>query len=90
MKTALESCNLPVYESSVSLEVNRYVALIDENNGMNRGCPHFLSTLLLQFGSISPCEMNEFSDECEAWEAENGPWEKGEYMVRSNSRTMGR
>lgn len=26
-----------------------------------------------QYGAISPCEMNEFSEECEAWEAENGP-----------------
>ncbi|KAL3807085.1 hypothetical protein ACHAXA_002111 [Cyclostephanos tholiformis] len=43
-----------------------------------------------QFGAISPCEMNEFSDECEAWEAENGPYERGEYMVKSNSRTKGR
>lgn len=43
-----------------------------------------------EFGAISPCEMNEFSDECEAWEAENGPYEKGEYMVKSNSRTKGR
>jgi hypothetical protein len=34
--------------------------------------------------------MNEFSEECEAWEAENGPYEKGEYMVKSNSRTKGR
>ncbi|KAL7453758.1 hypothetical protein ACHAWC_005391, partial [Mediolabrus comicus] len=29
-----------------------------------------------QFGAISPCEMNEFSEECEAWEAENGPYER--------------
>ena len=43
-----------------------------------------------QYGAISPCEMNEFSDECEAWEAENGPWEKGKYMMRSNPRTKGR
>jgi hypothetical protein len=34
-----------------------------------------------QFGAINPCEMNEFSDECEAWEAENGPYSKGEFMV---------
>lgn len=34
--------------------------------------------------------MNEFSDECEAWEAENGPYERGEYMVKSNVRTKGR
>ena len=25
-----------------------------------------------QYGAINPCEMNEFSDECEVWEAENG------------------
>ena len=43
-----------------------------------------------QFGAINPCEMNEFSDECEAWEAENGPYEKAEYMMKSNPRTKGR
>lgn len=43
-----------------------------------------------QFGAISPCEMNEFSEECEAWETENGPYEKAEFMVKSNSRTKGR
>lgn len=43
-----------------------------------------------QFGAISPCEMNEFSDECEAWEEENGPYEKAEFMVKSNKRTKGR
>jgi hypothetical protein len=43
-----------------------------------------------QFGAISPCEMNEFSDECEAWEAENGDYEKGKFMVDSNERTKGR
>lgn len=43
-----------------------------------------------QYGAISPCEMNEFSDECEAWENENGPYEKGEYMMKSNPRTKGR
>ncbi len=43
-----------------------------------------------EFGAISPCEMNEFSDECEAWEAENGPYEKGKFMVKSNARTKGR
>lgn len=43
-----------------------------------------------QYGSISPCEMNEFSDECDAWEAENGPYQKKEYMVKSNERTKGR
>jgi hypothetical protein len=43
-----------------------------------------------QFGAINPCEMNEFSDECDAWEQENGPYVKGEYMVKSNPRTKGR
>ena len=43
-----------------------------------------------QFGAISPCEMNEFSDECEAWEAENGEYAKGKFMVDSNQRTKGR
>ena len=43
-----------------------------------------------QYGSISPCEMNEFSDEGDAWEAENGPYEKKDYMVKSNARTKGR
>lgn len=43
-----------------------------------------------QFGAISPCEMNEFSEECEAWEAENGPYTKAAYMIKSNSRTKGR
>jgi hypothetical protein len=42
-----------------------------------------------QFGAISPCEMNEFSDECEAWEAENGPYKKADFMVKSNPRTKG-
>jgi hypothetical protein len=43
-----------------------------------------------QYGAISPCEMNEFSDECEVWEAENGEYKKSEYMVKSNDRTKGR
>lgn len=43
-----------------------------------------------QFGGISPCEMNEFSAECEAWEEENGPYVKGKYMIKSNERTKGR
>jgi hypothetical protein len=43
-----------------------------------------------QFGAISPCEMNEFSEECEAWEAINGPYTKGTYMMKSNPRTKGR
>jgi len=43
-----------------------------------------------QYGAISPCEMNEFSEECEAWEEENGPYKKAEFMVKSNSRTKGR
>ncbi len=47
-------------------------------------------TTCIEFGAISPCEMNEFSDECEAWEAENGPYEKGNFMVKSNARTKGR
>lgn len=48
------------------------------------------ASLATEFGAISPCEMNEFSDECEAWEAENGPYEKGQFMVKSNERTKGR
>lgn len=43
-----------------------------------------------QFGAISPCEMNEFSEECEAWEKENGPYQKAEFMMKSNPRTKGR
>lgn len=43
-----------------------------------------------QYGAISPCEMNEFSDECEAWEAENGEYKKADFMVKSNSRSKGR
>ena len=43
-----------------------------------------------QFGEINPCEMNEFSDECTEWEEANGPYEKGEFMVKSNPRTKGR
>lgn len=43
-----------------------------------------------QYGTINPCEMNEFSDECEIWEEENGPYKKGEFMVKSNERTKGR
>jgi hypothetical protein len=42
-----------------------------------------------QFGAISPCEMNEFSEECEAWETINGPYEKASFMVKSNPRTKG-
>lgn len=42
-----------------------------------------------QYGAISPCEMNEFSAECEAWEQINGPYSKGEYMMKSNLRTKG-
>jgi hypothetical protein len=42
-----------------------------------------------QFGAINPCEMNEFSEECEAWEAENGPYVKAGYMMKSNPRTKG-
>jgi len=40
-----------------------------------------------QYGAISPCEMNEFSEECEAWEAENGPYVRGEFMMKRNART---
>ena len=43
-----------------------------------------------QYGAINPCEMNEFSDECEAWEEVNGPYKKGEFMIKSNPRTKGR
>jgi len=43
-----------------------------------------------QYGAVGPCEMNEFSDECEVWEAENGPYEKAQYMTKSNPRTKGR
>eukprot|EP00586_Coscinodiscus_wailesii_P012786 CAMPEP_0172490964 /NCGR_PEP_ID=MMETSP1066-20121228/21604_1 /TAXON_ID=671091 /ORGANISM="Coscinodiscus wailesii, Strain CCMP2513" /LENGTH=226 /DNA_ID=CAMNT_0013259723 /DNA_START=201 /DNA_END=881 /DNA_ORIENTATION=+ len=43
-----------------------------------------------QYGEVTPCEMNEFSQECEDWEAENGPYEKKEFMVKSNPRTKGR
>jgi len=42
-----------------------------------------------QYGAINPCEMNEFSDECDAWEQENGPYQKGDFMVKSNPRTKG-
>lgn len=38
-----------------------------------------------QYGAVNPCEMNEFSDECEAWEAENGPYEAGDYMVKKKA-----
>jgi len=43
-----------------------------------------------QFGAINPCEMNEFSDECEAWEKENGPYKKQDYMMKQNPRSKGR
>ena len=43
-----------------------------------------------QYGAINPCEMNEFSAECEEWEEQNGPYVKGEYMMKSNPRTKGR
>lgn len=43
-----------------------------------------------QYGAVSPCEMNEFSEECEAWEQENGPYKRGEFMMKSNARTRGR
>ncbi|GAX22596.1 hypothetical protein FisN_14Hh229 [Fistulifera solaris] len=43
-----------------------------------------------QYGEINPCEMNEFSTECEEWEEQNGPYTKGKFMMESNSRTKGR
>ena len=43
-----------------------------------------------QYGAVSPCEMNEFSSECEAWEEENGEYKKAAYMIKSNERTKGR
>jgi hypothetical protein len=43
-----------------------------------------------QYGAINPCEMNEFSDECDAWQEENGTYAKGEFMIKSNPRTKGR
>mmetsp|Transcript_39282 Transcript_39282/g.118150 ORF Transcript_39282/g.118150 Transcript_39282/m.118150 type:complete len:150 (-) Transcript_39282:365-814(-) len=43
-----------------------------------------------QYGAINPCEMNEFSDECDVWEQENGPYVRGDYMIKSNARTKGR
>jgi len=43
-----------------------------------------------QYGAINPCEMNEFSDECDAWQDENGPYVKADYMIKSNPRTKGR
>lgn len=42
-----------------------------------------------QYGAINPCEMNEFSDECETWENENGPYERGDFMMKPNARTAG-
>ncbi|EEC49132.1 predicted protein [Phaeodactylum tricornutum CCAP 1055/1] len=42
-----------------------------------------------QYGAINPCEMNEFSEECEVWEQENGSYQKAEFMVKSNPRTKG-
>ncbi|GMI51737.1 hypothetical protein ScalyP_jg3706 [Parmales sp. scaly parma] len=43
-----------------------------------------------QYGAISPCEMNEFSNECEEWEETNGQYEKEKFMIKSNERTKGR
>jgi len=43
-----------------------------------------------QYGTINPCEMNEFSDECDVWEEANGAYVKKEYMIKSNERTKGR
>uniref|UniRef100_A0A7S2QZX4 Photosystem II reaction center Psb28 protein n=1 Tax=Eucampia antarctica TaxID=49252 RepID=A0A7S2QZX4_9STRA len=68
--------------------------LSKEDNGI--GALDFNSLRLIsypggqQFGSIDPCEMNEFSQECEDWETVNGPYEKGDFMIKSNSRTKGR
>lgn len=42
-----------------------------------------------QYGGVNPCEMNEFSTECDAWEEENGPYTRGKFMVKSNPRTKG-
>jgi hypothetical protein len=42
-----------------------------------------------QYGAINPCEMNEFSSECEEWEEENGPYVPEKYMIKSNPRTKG-
>jgi hypothetical protein len=42
------------------------------------------------YGAINPCEMNEFSDECEVWEKTNGAYTKAEYMMKGNDRTKGR
>jgi hypothetical protein len=42
-----------------------------------------------QFGAISPCEMNEFSAECEEWEEVNGPYVRGTFMMQRNPRTRG-
>ena len=39
------------------------------------------------FGAINPCEMNEFSQECEDWENENGPYQRGTFMMERNPRT---
>ena len=41
-----------------------------------------------QYGAISPCEMNEFSQECEDWEAENGPYNRGKFMMDRNPRSF--
>jgi len=43
-----------------------------------------------QYGAINPCEMNEFSGECDVWEEENGPYVKKDFMIKSNDRTKGR
>jgi len=43
-----------------------------------------------QYGAINPCEMNEFSGECDVWEEENGPYKKKDFMIKSNDRTKGR
>mmetsp|Transcript_40710 Transcript_40710/g.79663 ORF Transcript_40710/g.79663 Transcript_40710/m.79663 type:complete len:282 (-) Transcript_40710:304-1149(-) len=43
-----------------------------------------------QYGAVGPCEFNEFSSECDDWEEINGKYTKGNFMVKSNSRTKGR
>jgi hypothetical protein len=43
-----------------------------------------------QYGEVSPCEMNEFSSECEQWEERNGEYKKEAFMMDSNKRTKGR
>jgi hypothetical protein len=76
--------------AAVPMEVD----LAKEENGI--GELDFASLRLIsfpggqQYGTINPCEMNEFSDECSVWEDENGPYVKGKFMIESNTRTKGR